>query len=396
MHFRIACLKVWIAACVAVVSLGICWGQSSPLPQPSPGLRIIVVSFSSHAQEILGQLKQGKDFAELAHAKSLDPTATNGGYMGRPDPGALCTELRVALKGVVAGDITGIVQVPAGYAILKVLLESEVPQQNLNSAPLPWATAACAVHPTILVSGFGEAMTIFREFPKSDGWNRDLHQICAISKVSVPITLDRLDEALIPGSPQTMRAEPLDLMQAHYASAGLHAYQGEMPQAMEQWLGRKHIAKATVPHAPPTMEETLAIAYLHKSEMETGEYRNPGDRCLFPPQPGAAYPAFLKKEDSEKAIQYLQQYLANKPDDLDVKWLLNLSHMTLGQYPKGVPSKYLLPPSIFESKENIGRFVDVASSTGLKVFSEAGGGIVSDFENKGLLDVGVSTKDYCQ
>jgi hypothetical protein len=144
------------------------------------------------------------------------------------------------------------------------------------------------------------------------------------------------------------------------------------------------------------MEETLGIAYLHKSEMENGEYRNPGDRCLFPPQPGAAYPAFLKKEDSEKAIQYLQQYLANKPDDLDVKWLLNLSHMTLGQYPKGVPSKYLLPPSIFESKENIGRFVDVASSAGLKVFSEAGGVIVDDFENNGLLDVVMSTKDYCQ
>ena len=392
-------LKVLIALFTANLCLGICAGQdssSSAPPSLPPGVRIIFVPSFSQAQEILDQLNQGKDFAELAQAKSSDPTSNNGGYMGRPEPGTLCPELKDALDGVAAGQVTRIVQVPAGYAILKVLPESEVPRENVNSAPLPFATAACALHTTILVSGFGEAMTVYKEFPKSDGWNRDLHQICGISQVSVPITLDRLDKALIPGSPQTMRAAPLDLMQAHYASAGLHAYQGEMQKAMQQWLAANRIAKTSVPKALPMMEETLGVAYLHKSEMENDEYRNPGDRCLFPPQPGVAYPAFSKKEDSEKAIQYLLQYLASKPDDLEVKWLLNLSYMTLGQYPKGVPSKYLLPPSIFESKENIGRFVDVAAAAGLKDFSEAGSVIVDDFENNGLLDVVMSTKDYCQ
>ena len=405
MLLRMTRLKVRIAASVAVISFGICSGQSSPgqssgrsspLPLPAPALRIIVVASSSQAQEILDQLKQGKDFAELAHAKSLDPTATNGGYMGRPDPGALCTELRDALKGIAAGEITGIIQVPAGYAILKVLPESEVPQQNLNSAPLPWASAACAVHPTILVSGFGEAMTIFREFPKSDGWDRDLHQICAIAKVSIPVTLDRLDSALTPDSPQSLRAAPLDLMQAHYASAGLHAYQGEMQKAIAEWITARQISKSSVPDALPMMDETLGVAYLHKSEMENGEYRKPGDRCIFPPQTGVPYAKFQKQEDSEMAVHYLLQYLARKPDDLEVKWMLNLSYMTLGEYPQGVPGKYLLPASIFESKENIGRFVDVASAAGLKSFSEAGGVIVDDFENNGLLDVVISTKDYCE
>lgn len=393
---RRAVLKFWIPACLALLSFGACWGQSSSQPPTAPGVRIIVVASFSQAQEILDQLKQGKDFAELAQSKSSDPTSTNGGYMGRPTPGTLCTELADALKGVAAGQITHIVQVPAGYAILKVLPESEVPQQSVNSAPLPWATAACALHTTILVSGFGEAMTIFREFPKSDGWERDLRQICGISQVSVPVTLDRLDRALTPGSAETMRAAPLDLMQAHYASAGLHAYQGEMQKAIAEWLAAKQVAKTSVPHALPMMDETLGVAYLHKSEMENGEYRTPGDRCLFPPQPGVPFPKFQKKEDSEKSIQYFLQYLAQKPDDLEVKWMLNLTYMTLGQYPEGVPPKYLIPPSIFESKENIGRFVDVAAETGLKLFSEAGGVVVDDFENNGLLDVVISTKDYCQ
>jgi FG-GAP-like repeat/PPIC-type PPIASE domain/ASPIC and UnbV len=394
MRLPITVLKVWIAVCVAVFSVSVCSAQNSP--SSVPGLRVIVVATSSRAQEILDQLKQGRDFAELAKAKSSDPTSANGGYMGRPDPGTLCTELRDALKGVAAGQFTGIVQVPAGYAILKVLPESDVPPGNMNSAPLPWATAACAVHPAILVSGFGEAVTIFKEFPKSEGWDRDLHQICAISRVAVPVTLDRLDEALDPKSPRALSAAPLDLMQAHYASAQLHAYEGEMAKAVAEWNIAKQVAKTSVPDAMPMMEETLGVAYLHKSEMDNGAYRTPGDKCIFPPQPGTLYPKFLKKEDSEKAVQYFLQYLAQKPDDLEVKWLLNLSYMTLGQYPQGVPQKYLLAPSVFESKENIGRFVDVASAAGLKFFGQAGGVIVDDFENNGLLDVLVSSKDYCE
>jgi tetratricopeptide (TPR) repeat protein len=391
MRLRITVLKVCIGAAVFLSLI-----SSAQNSGTASGLRVIVVATSSKAQEILEQLKQGQDFAELAKTKSSDSTSANGGYMGQPDPGTLCTELRDALKGVAPGQITGIVQVPAGYAILKVLPESEVPPGNVNSTPLPWATAACAVHPAILVSGFGEAITIFREFPKSDGWDRDLHQVCAISRVAVPVTLDRLDKALDPQSPNALHALPLDTMQAHYASAGLHAYEGEMAKAMEEWNAANQIAKSSVPDAVPMMQETLGVAYLHKSEMENGAYRTPGDKCLFPPRAGAVYPKYLKPGDSQKAVQYFLQYLAQKPDDLEVKWLLNLSYMTLGQYPQGVPAKYLLAPSIFESKENIGRFVDVAAAAGFKYFAQAGGVIVDDFENNGLLDVLISSKDYCE
>jgi len=326
---------------------------------------------------------------------SSDPTSADGGYMGRPDPGSLCAELRDALDGVAPGKLTNVVQVPAGYAILKVLPDSEIPPQTANSPPLPTATAACVLRPAVLVSGFGEADTIFRNFPKSEGWDRDLQQICAIRQLSIPITLERLDKALDPRSPQAQNSAPLDLMQAHYAAAELHAFQGEMGKAIAQWNAANQVVKTSLPDAVPVMEETLGVAYFHKSEMENGEYRNPGDRCIFPPRANVPYPKFRNGEDSEKAIQYFQQYLAQKPDDLEVKWMLNLAYVTLGKYPQGVPQKYLLPPSIFESKENIGRFVDVASEAGLKDFSVAGGVIVDDFENNGLLDVVTSSADLC-
>jgi hypothetical protein len=396
MYFRITVLKVWIAVCMAVLSSRVCAGQSPSSPPSEPGIRIIVVPSASQAQTILDQLKQGRDFAEIAKAMSSDPTAADGGYIGRPDPAMLCPELRDTLKGVSAGQFTGIVQVPGGYAILKVLPESELPQRDSKSVALPSATSACALRPAILVSGFGEADTIFRNFPKPDGWDRDLRQICAIRKTSIPIVQGRLDRALDPRNPAASLIAPLDLMQKHYASADLHAFRGEMEKAVAEWKAAIEVARTSVPDAVPMMEETLGVAYLHKSEMENDEYRTPGDRCIFPPRPGVPYPSFERKEDSARAIQYFSQYLARKSDDLEVKWLLNLSYMTLGQYPRGVPPKYLLPPSIFESKKDIGRFVDVASAAGLKVFSEAGGVIVDDFENNGLLDVVTSSTDFCE
>jgi hypothetical protein len=69
--------------------------------------------------------------------------------------------------------------------------------------------------------------------------------------------------------------------------------------------------------------------------------------------------------------------------------------MTLGQYPAGVPQKYLIPPSAFESPESVGRFIDVAPQAGINTFSMSGGLIVDDFDNDGLLDIVVSDYDEC-
>jgi hypothetical protein len=126
--------------------------------------------------------------------------------------------------------------------------------------------------------------------------------------------------------------------------------------------------------------------------MENGAYRAPGKKCLFPMGPADAY---QKPYDSQEAVKYFLQYLSKKPDEIEVKWLLNLSYMTLGKYPAEVPQQYLIPPSAFESQEDVGRFVDVANETGLKSFSMAGGVIVDDFENNGLLDVVTSSFESC-
>jgi len=61
-----------------------------------------------------------------------------------------------------------------------------------------------------------------------------------------------------------------------------------------------------------------------------------------------------------------------------------------------VPAAFLIPESNFHSKENIGRFVDRAPAAGLNVFGAAGGLIVDDFDNDGLLDVVITSMNVCE
>ncbi len=100
--------------------------------------------------------------------------------------------------------------------------------------------------------------------------------------------------------------------------------------------------------------------------------------------------------DSKLAVEYFLKHLKSKPDDLEVKWQLNLAYMTLGEYPSGVPPEYrITAPAEFDPAESIGRFEDVAPAAGLALKQIAGGMLVEDLENNGLLDVLTSGYDSC-
>jgi hypothetical protein len=81
---------------------------------------------------------------------------------------------------------------------------------------------------------------------------------------------------------------------------------------------------------------------------------------------------------------------------LAVQWLLNVAHMTLGEYPAGVPREFLLPLGRFAAAaDDPRRMVNVASRVGLNARGEsmAGGCLVDDFDGDGRLDVFVPTTD---
>jgi tetratricopeptide (TPR) repeat protein len=368
--------------------------QSSPsTPSDEVPLQVIVVRSAEEAQQVLERLKNGEDFAALAKEKSTDPTANAGGYMGKFALGELRAELRDGLQGVAPGQVSKVVRIPAGYAILKVMSSAPGGASKADPAAMLALAARGSVKQMLLVSGLPEAEEALRRYPKPEGWELDPHKTCEARKGSLSGAIEGLEKMLAPENQVALASRPaFDVMQLHYFLAELYSYEGRMNLSLPEFEKAYQVAQSGVPAAIAQMEETLAIMYLHKSEMENDVYREPRDRCLFPLRPGNAY---KKTDDSEKSIAYFQKYLEKKPNELDVKWLLNLAYMTVGKYPASVPQQHLLPASLFESKEDVGRFLDVAPEAGLNLFEMAGGLIVEDFENSGFFDVVTSSFDMC-
>ncbi|MBV9183006.1 MAG: VCBS repeat-containing protein, partial [Acidobacteria bacterium] len=262
---------------------------------------------------------------------------------------------------------------------------------NVASAGL---ASAGSIRYTPNVSGIGEAESALFRSPKPPGWAQDLQKICATRKQTWTNAVARLVEFLSPANAaEAAKQAPLDVTQEYYALGELYSYPGEMEQAITEYQKAYQLAQAKSLPVAAQLEQELGVAYLHKAEMENGVYDHPGDRCLIPLARGIAYG---RKQDSETAIQYFEKYLQSAPEDLPTKWLLNYAYMTLGGYPSRVPKQYLIPSSVFESQESAPRFRDVAPAAGIVLKSMAGGIIVDDFENNGLLDIVTSSMNMCE
>jgi hypothetical protein len=364
-------------------------------------LQVIVVRTAEQANQALARLKNGEDFSEVARAVSIDPNARAGGYVRNADPANLLPGLRALLASMHPGDVRGPVAVSGAFVILKllrgVLPPATASAQEAGQGMGHGREASSASGPGIQypadVAGQVLADLLFEKYPKPAGWPQDLQEVCAIRRQSLAEGIAGLEKSL---AHPAEGASPAEVIQTHYALAQLNAYQGRMSDAVREWESSYAIAAASVPAGIPQLTEVLGVAYLQKSRMENGVFTDPGARCLFPPNHAAC---FAQTGDSKRAIDDFTRYLRLQPlpaDAVQVRWLLNLAYMTLGQYPDGVPAQWRIPPSVFQSQENVGRFVDVAPAAGLNFVSMAGGVAVDDFENNGLLDVVVSSYDVCQ
>jgi len=72
------------------------------------------------AQDLLKQLKDGAAFEDVAKKSSDGPSAADGGALGTFERGKLAKELEDRTFAMKAGEITDVIRVKQGYAILKV------------------------------------------------------------------------------------------------------------------------------------------------------------------------------------------------------------------------------------------------------------------------------------
>jgi hypothetical protein len=138
---------------------------------------------------------------------------------------------------------------------------------------------------------------------------------------------------------------------------------------------------------------SLGISYMRLGETQNCCQRNSPESCIMPIQGSGIH---ANPEGSRRAIDYFVEVLESSDDrsvmHLRARWLLNIAHMTLGEYPDGVPPAYLIPPDRLLAGEPFPKFPNVAQELGVATFSLSGGAIADDFDNDGHIDLVVS--DY--
>ncbi len=169
---------------------------------------------------------------------------------------------------------------------------------------------------------------------------------------------------------------------------------GESEKALHEFEDYERLLKEN--HRPLNSAQTVmlltakAVCALRLGEQENCIVNHNADSCLFPVAGGGVH---LLPRGSRAALGYLTELLRRFPGDLRARWLLNIAAMTLGEYPAAVPPAWRLDPQLFASDFDIKHFPDVAGDLGLDVDDLAGGVVLDDFNNDGLLDLMVSAQD---
>ncbi len=132
----------------------------------------------------------------------------------------------------------------------------------------------------------------------------------------------------------------------------------------------------------------IGIAFMRHGEIENCLLNHQHESCILPIQGNGIH---VLPFGSSNAIQYYQSSLAEFPDDLETRYLLNLAYMTLGQYPEQVPEAFRLPIAWFTSEVKLPSYPDIAAQVGLNRRSHAGGVVLDDFTNDGWLDVVITS-----
>ncbi len=136
------------------------------------------------------------------------------------------------------------------------------------------------------------------------------------------------------------------------------------------------------------LQEELALAYIELAEQVNCLSPTGSLVCALPLDNSLSHE---DKDASDNAKKHLMELLELEPQNIKFRWLLNVVHMTLGTYPEGLSDRFLIPPDVFESEDDIGLFREIAPYAGLFKINLAGGSIIDDFDRDGLLDIVVST-----
>ena len=175
-----------------------------------------------------------------------------------------------------------------------------------------------------------------------------------------------------------------------YAKAKELLYTGDTDAAIDLFNELLERSKSTIgvnglsSFEEESLDDFLAISYFRHGELQNCIHDHSSASCIIPIAPLAIH---HQTDGSRGAVKLYTQILEKEPHNFEARWMLNLSYMTLGQYPDSVPENWLIPENVFESEYPLRRFTDVASKLGVAVNDLAGGSIIEDFNKDGYLDI---------
>ena len=183
-----------------------------------------------------------------------------------------------------------------------------------------------------------------------------------------------------------------------YLKATLLNYEGEAERAygvLQELRSLVESDRLLAQSALGTVIYLQGVTALRRGENENCLMCQGDSACLLPIAPSAVH---TNPIGSRLAIRHFMEYLEQFPDNLEVRWLLNLAHMTLAEYPDKVDARFRLDLSrFFHSEFDIGAFREVSHLVGLgDRMNQSGGAIMDDFDNDGLLDIVVTCHDPTQ
>jgi len=219
-----------------------------------------------------------------------------------------------------------------------------------------------------------------------------LPEIRDIWKGAAERAIEKIDRHLVdPGISESDRLENL------FVKSMLRNYQGKPDLAYATLQEARALLDASADRQFAdewmyTIIHLQGVAGLRKGENDNCIMCRGDSSCIIPIKQSAIH---TDPEGSRLAIRHFTEYLDRFPNDLGVRWLLNVAHMTLGEHPDGVDPRFVIIPdqNLAHQFEN-GPFRDVGHLVGLDRFNQAGGAIMEDFDNDGLLDVVVTAIDY--
>jgi tetratricopeptide (TPR) repeat protein len=201
----------------------------------------------------------------------------------------------------------------------------------------------------------------------------------------------------------------IEIAQLHQELGQLWSYRGDMTKAIAHFEAmRAALSKALLDRPEYAddlvyLDEILGVCHLRQGELDNCVHQHNAEMCLFPLRRSGRH---TRTAGSSEAIRYFKRHLSRKPENLEVRWLLGLAEMTLGNGRNGTDGTNgsasirtrapIRPIRPIRPIGPIPRFTDLAAKTGADRVSGAGGTILDDFDNDGRLDILISSVDACE